>query len=263
MIDILKPIIDDICSVGELVYQKYRSDVSIQIKDDQTPVTNVDQLVHDEMSKSLNHFFPDVPIISEEGNIPSFKKRKNMESFWLLDPLDGTVDFINETDEFVISLGYISNSKPTMGVIHHPVSGTTWVAINKCGVFIQNHGGEIKPLQAKSDNEKYTILVSSHRNDNDLSKIIARQRERELNRPVEIQPLGSALKFGYLVDGRGDEYIRFTPMKEWDFAAGHCIANEAGFEIQTLDQTSLIEYGTEDMLIPPMSIRKRLNKPAA
>ncbi|MEK9727048.1 MAG: 3'(2'),5'-bisphosphate nucleotidase CysQ [Candidatus Margulisiibacteriota bacterium] len=256
MIDILQPIIEDIARVGDLVYQKYRSDVTIQTKADNTPVTNVDQLIHDELGKSLNHFFPDVPLISEEGVIPNYKKRQSMDNFWLLDPLDGTLDFIKETDEFVISLGYISNKMPTMGVIHHPVSGTTWVAIKKCGVFIQSHGGQIQPIEPKKSPETYTILVSSHRNDDDLTKIIVRQREKELNKPVVVRPVGSALKFGYLVDGRGDEYLRFTNMKEWDFAAGHCIAKEAGFNIFPLDPNEKVEYATKDMLIPPISIRK-------
>lgn len=258
MIDVISPIIDDVIKVGEIAYEKYRSDVKITIKDDQTPVTNVDQLIHDELIQSLQTYFPDVPVISEEGQIPSFKDRQSMAAYWSLDPLDGTVDFIKETDQFVISLGYINNGQPTMGIIHHPVSGTTWVAVAKCGVFVQQHGGQIIPLAAlpKTQREDYIILVSSHRNDDDLSAIIARQREKELGRSVQIQPVGSALKFGYLVDGRADEYIRFTEMKEWDFAAGHCLVNEAGFLTTALDQVSEITYQTKDMLIPPFSIRR-------
>ncbi len=259
MIDIVRPIITEISRIGDLAYEKYRSDLSISMKDDNTPVTNVDKIIHEEMLNVLTHFFPDVPVISEEGAIPEFQKRQNMDKFWLLDPLDGTLEFINETDEFVISLGYISQKEPTMGILHHPVSGTTWIAIKECGVFIQHHGGEIKPLDLNRnlDQDTYTILVSSRRNDEDLTTVIARQREKEYNQTVTIKPIGSALKFGYLVDGRGDEYLRFTPMKEWDFAAGHCIAKEAGFEITPLDQTSSVQYATEDMLIPPLSIRRK------
>ena len=107
MIDVISPIIDDVIKVGEIAYEKYRSDVKITIKDDQTPVTNVDQLIHDELIQSLDTYFPDVPVISEEGDIPSFTDRQSMAAYWALDPLDGTVDFIKETDQFVISLGYI------------------------------------------------------------------------------------------------------------------------------------------------------------
>jgi 3'(2'), 5'-bisphosphate nucleotidase len=259
MIDVLMPIIEDVCRVGDLAYEKYRSDITVNIKKDNTPVTNVDQLIHDELSKSLTHFFPDVPIISEEGAIPSHKKRLGMDNFWLFDPLDGTTELINETDEFVISLGYVSNKIPTMGILHHPVSGTTWIAIKKCGVFIKHHGGHVEPLRPEMNREEYVILVSAHRNDDDLSRVIARQRERELNRPVRIQPLGSALKCAYLADGRADEYLRFTPMKEWDFAAGHCIVSEAGFNVSPIDPQETIEYATQSMIIPPMSIRKLNN----
>ncbi|MGC6367107.1 MAG: 3'(2'),5'-bisphosphate nucleotidase CysQ family protein [Candidatus Marinamargulisbacteria bacterium] len=258
MIDILSPIIDDVIKVGELAYEKYRSDVKITIKDDQTPVTNVDQMIHEELLKSLNQYFPDIPVISEEGEIPSVQERQAMVDYWALDPLDGTVDFIKETDQFVISLGYISKGNPTMGIIHHPVSGTTWMAVSKCGVFIQQHGGQLVPLAAlpKIERDDHVILVSAHRNDHDLTNIIARQREKELNRSVRIVPLGSALKFGYLVEGRADEYVRFTNTKEWDVAAGHCLVNEAGFEMVALDLTSPIEYQTEDMIIPPFTIRR-------
>jgi len=256
MIDILSPLIDDICNVGDMAYEKYRSDVKVTYKSDNTPVTNVDHLVHTEILKSLNHFFPDIPVISEEGSIPSFNKRKNMDQFWLLDPLDGTVDFINETDEFVISLGLISKKKPNVGIIHHPVSGKTWIAISKCGVFVKDHGGNIQPVKEAINRDAYIILVSAHRNDDDLSAIIARQRQRELNRPVVVRPMGSALKLAYLAEGSADEYLRFTPMKEWDFAAGHCLIKEAGFKVFPLDNESSINYGSKDLMIPAISIRK-------
>ena len=256
MIDILLPLLADVAKVGDRVYEKYRSDVTVTLKDDQTPVTNVDHMVHQELTQSLTHFFPEIPIISEEGPLPGHEARKKMSAYWSLDPLDGTLDFIEETDHFVISLGYISEHQPTMGILHHPVSGKTWVAVKNRGVFVQHHGGEIIPIQPALKKEPYIILVSAHRNDDDLCNIIVRQRERELNRPVEVTPIGSALKFGYLVDGIGDEYLRFTPMKEWDVAAGHCLVSEAGFNIQPLDPRDRIVYGTESMLIPPISIRK-------
>ena len=256
MIDILLPLLADVAKVGDMAYEKYRSDVRVSLKEDQTPVTNVDQIIHDELSASLNHFFPDIPIISEEGHIPSYEERQAMDVYWSLDPLDGTVDFIEETDEFVISLGYISHSQPTMGILHHPVSGKSWVAINNRGVFVQHHGGEIVPIQPPLKKEAHVILVSAHRNDEDLCNIIVRQREREINGPVQVKPVGSALKFGYLVEGIGDEYVRFTPMKEWDFAAGHCLVQEAGFDISPINPDDMIGYGTKEMIIPPVSIRK-------
>jgi len=89
-----------------------------------------------------------------------------------------------------------------------------------------------------------------------LSAIIARQRQRELNRPVVVRPMGSALKLAYLAEGSADEYLRFTPMKEWDFAAGHCLIKEAGFKVFPLDNESSINYGSKDLMIPAISIRK-------
>ena len=112
---------------------------------------------------------------------------------------------IEETDHFVISLGYVSNKVPTMGILHHPVTGKSWVAINNRGVFVQHHGGEIVPIQPPIKREEYVILVSAHRNDTDLCNIVVRQRERELNRPVQVRPVGSALKLAYLTEGIGDE----------------------------------------------------------
>lgn len=258
MVDILMPVLADVAKAGDLAYEKYRSDVKISLKEDQTPVTNVDQLIHEALCQSLAHFFPDVPVISEEGHIPSFKDRQKMDAYWALDPLDGTVDFIEETDHFVISLGYVSNHQPTMGILHHPVSGKSWVAIKNRGVFVQHHGGEIVPIQPPLPREEYVLLVSAHRNDEDLCKVVVRQREREFNKPVKVQPIGSALKLGYLAEGLGDEYIRFTPMKEWDFAAGHCLVNEAGFHATPLNPSDSIQYGTEDLCIPPISIRKTM-----
>ena len=256
MIDIIQPLIQDIEAIGDKVYEKYRTDVKITTKDDESPVTNVDIMVHQEMSESLATYFPDIPIISEEGHIPDEEKRKALDSFFLLDPLDGTLDFINETDEFVISLGLIQNLQPVMGILHHPVSGKTWVGIKDRGVFQKTSGTDLIPIQPYKNRDYYVILVSAYRNDDDLCSIIVRQREKELGKEVRIKPVGSALKFGYLADGIGDEYLRFTPMKEWDFSAGHCIAIELGAQILPLDPNQSIEYGSRDMLIPPISIRK-------
>lgn len=256
MIDILTPILSEITRVGEMAYEKYRTDVQVTLKPDQTPVTNVDHMIHEELSNVLQDTFPDIPIISEEGQIPTYEERKNMPNYWALDPLDGTLDFINETDEFVISLGYINNFSPSMGILHHPVSGKSWVAVQNRGVFIQHHGGEIQPLVTKPSSQDYVILVSAYRNDEDLCNIIVRQRERELNQSVKLKSVGSALKFGYLAEGIANEYLRFNTMKEWDFAAGHCIVNEAGFEVSTIDPKEKVEYGTKDMAIPAISIRK-------
>ena len=254
MIDILSPLLSDIAKIGDMVYQKYRSDVQVSIKEDQTPVTNVDHMVHEQLMASLSHFFPDVPVISEEGDMPSVKARQAMSNYWLVDPLDGTLDFIQETDHFVISLGYISDHRPTMGFLHHPVSGKTWVAIKNRGVFTQYHGDDLQPMnhqlnaqQPKTPKENYIVLVSAHRNDEDLCNIVVRQREQQLNMPIVVKPVGSALKYGYLADGLGDEILRFTPMKGWDFAAGHCLVQEAG--LMLFQWTQMKKLTTQMMTI--------------
>ena len=256
MIDIIQPLLNEIEKIGDIVYEKYRTDVRITKKVDNTPVTNVDLLVHEEMIKSLDTYFPGIHVISEEGKIPSEIIRKKMDSFFLLDPLDGTIDFINETDEFVISLGMIQQQQPVMGILHHPVSGKTWIGIKNRGVFQKTPGNDIIPINPIIKRDYYVILVSSHRNDDDLCNVIRRQREKELGKEVRIKPVGSALKFGYLADGIGDEYLRFTNMKEWDFSAGHCISIELGAQINVLDPNESIKYATKDILIPPVSIRR-------
>ena len=142
-----------------------------------------------------------------------------------------------------------------MGILHHPVSGKTWLAIKDRGVFVKNPGGDMLPIQRVNHRDYYVILVSAHRNDEDLCKIVVRQRKKELGKEVRLKPVGSALKFGYLADGIGDEYLRFTPMKEWDFSAGHCIALELGMSIAPLNPEDVITYRSESMIIPPLSIR--------
>ena len=256
MIDILMPLLADIAKVGDQAYEKYRTDVQIHKKDDKSPVTNVDRLIHAELSQSLAHFFADIPVVSEEGDIPSVAERQAMDAYWLLDPLDGTQAFIDETDQFVISLGYITKQQPTMGILHHPVSGKTWIGIQNRGVFVQHHGGEICPIQPPVPRDDYIILVSAHYNDQDLANVVARQRSKEQSKPVVLKPVSSALKFGYLAEGLADEYLRFTQMMEWDFAAGHCIALESGFNVLPLDPNESVVYGSASMKVPPMSVRK-------
>ncbi len=256
MIDVLMPLLSDIAAVGNTMYEYYRGNVQVSVKSDKTLVTNVDHMAHESLCQSLNYFFPDVPIISEEGAIPAHEERKKLANYWLLDPLDGTVDFINETDEFVISLAYMSQHQPTMGMLHHPVSGKTWVGIKNAGVFVYQEGHPIQPIAPPPKNDNHVILVSSHRNDEALCNVIVRQRERELGCSVQVKPLGSALKFAYLAEGIGDEYVRFTPTNDWDVAAGHLLVSEAGFQVMALNPSERIEYGSATMKIPPISIRR-------
>ena len=149
MIDILNLLLSDIFKAGEMIYDKYRKDVKISRNDDGTFVTNVNRIVHDELSQSLNKLFLGVPIISKEGDMPDFNDRKDLSHYWLLDPLDGTQSFVEESDQFVISLGLIQDNNPIMGVLHHPVSGRSWVSVNNRGVFIQEHGGDILSSSTK------------------------------------------------------------------------------------------------------------------
>jgi 3'(2'), 5'-bisphosphate nucleotidase len=259
LIDILQPLITEIESIGEMVYRAYRSNYAVSIKDDHSPVTEIDTQVHHSIVKLLADYFPSVPVISEEAPLPSFNVRKAMGSVWMVDPLDGTVDFIKQTDQFVISLGYLENYWPVMGILHHPVTSKTWVGIKNRGLFVKSSADRsIRSFVPLCDSRPYTILVSPHRNNNEWSRSIQEQRENELNRPVQVKSVGSALKYAYLAEGLADEVLRCVPMMAWDFAGGHAILNESKFDIVPLNPTDTINYCTQSLMLPPVTVRRRI-----
>lgn len=215
---------------GKIVLQYYQNtDLNIELKSDESPVTRADRESSEFIVSQLQVFSTDIPIISEEDEIPDWKERSNWSSFWLVDPLDGTKDFIRGGKDFCINIALIQEGVPVLGVIHDPLGDCSYLAEKSFGSW------------KKVTNNYEKIFSSERKLDQPLRLLVSRSHElkipEELSSRIQIEKTirrGSALKFCTLSEGEADLYLRFGPCMEWDVAAGDCLFRNSalkGFRI--------------------------------
>lgn len=220
---------------GEKILEIYVGDnFEVKIKDDNSPLTIADLASHNIIIDNLLKI-SDYPILSEE-NIIDYEIRKNWNKFWLVDPLDGTKDFIAKNDQFTINIALIENGKPILGVLYAPALNLMYYAKLNKGAY---KNGEKIYNKSKRDN-----LIASDSMFHSSEKTI---EFLENNFITKIQKYGSALKFGKLAEGEIDIYPRFNGTKEWDTAAGQIIMNEAGCKIIDLTTHAELIYNKPDI----------------
>ncbi|PCJ67858.1 MAG: 3'(2'),5'-bisphosphate nucleotidase [Bacteroidetes bacterium] len=235
---------------GKVILDIYNTaDFGIESKADNSPLTLADKAAHDVIVEGLKPF--GFPILSEEGETISYSERKNWTKFWMVDPLDGTKEFIKKNGEFTVNIALIEDGKPTFGVIYVPVKDQLYIGgVSEAAVKITSDGSfKLKPSDAYgyteiSSKEKVRVVASrSHLNDETKDLL------NSLSNP-SIVSMGSSLKFMVIADGDADLYPRYAPTMEWDTAAAHGILNSLGYKV--LQQGSLEEltYNKENLLNP-------------
>ena len=220
---------------------------NIRIKEDNSPVTLAD-LASDEIIKSgLTEITPGIPVFSEETKEIDFDQRSQWNPLWILDPLDGTKEFISKNNEFCISLALVFDQKPVAGFIHAPVSSETWIAIKGEGAHKIVEGKKIT-LPAFTPSWAYRITISrSHYNESEAAWIEKLKEQHEA--VVAVQ--GSAIKFCRIAEGISDIYPKFGLIHEWDVAAGHLIIEESGGNVIETSTFSPPIYNKKSYFQPP------------
>ncbi|NPA67859.1 MAG: 3'(2'),5'-bisphosphate nucleotidase CysQ [Chlorobi bacterium] len=250
---------------GEEIMKVYGSDdFGTSIKADNSPLTQADKNAHAVISEILNT--TNLPVLSEEGkNIP-YEERKDWDLFWLVDPLDGTKEFIKRNGDFTVNIALIENRKPVAGVIYVPVTGTLYFAANEIGAYKTEYsswtGLEIEnfdfweDISEKLPNSKTEVftLVGSRSHMNDETKAYFDKIKKEKGK-TEIISRGSSLKLCMIAEGKADMYPRFGPTMEWDTAAGHAIVNASGGSITQPDGSPLL-YNKENLLNPYFIVKR-------
>lgn len=216
----------------------YNSDFDIEYKDDQSPVTIADKISEEIIMEEISKIEPGVDIISEEM-YSSEKTSASTDFFFLIDPLDGTREFIRKNDEFTINIALINRDKPILGVINVPVSNHTYFSANARNSFKVDSHSNIKEIYTNKNTEIKTILYSRGNPSVKIKKIMQKLRIEN------IIHCGSALKFCLLSEGFADVYIRHDPCYEWDTAAGHAILQGAGGYLYDLEFNNL-KYNKND-----------------
>ncbi len=237
-------------TAGEKILPIYQAaSFSITMKNDRSPLTEADLASHHFIYENLQREYPHIPIISEESHTQfTFTERKKFSYFFLVDPLDGTKEFIKKNGEFTVNIALIHKNRAVAGVIHAPVLGISYYAEEGKGAFkyFQNHPIALQKTVAK--NNKISALVS--RSHIDENTEIFLQSLRNEGKEIEKISIGSALKFGLVAEGKADIYPRFSPSMEWDTAAGHILIQEVGKTLFVADTKLPLLYNKKSLLNP-------------
>ncbi len=206
---------------GNAIMQVYNQDFQVEYKQDSSPLTLADKKANDIIEDSLSQLSVNFPILSEEGKEIPYKDRKHWEYFWLVDPLDGTKEFIKKNGEFTVNIALIHKNTPVLSVVYAPALDVCYWAKQDEGAF---KDGKKLPLKAESQRNTYKIVASrSHMSDETQAFIDAIDTQKE----KEIISIGSSLKICLVAEGEADIYPRLGPTMEWDTGAAHAIINEA------------------------------------
>ena len=230
---------------GRTIMAFYRDGTPVETKADRSPVTEADRAADRIVVAGLSAADPQIPVISEESTADDGLAAPPGGRFWLVDPLDGTREFIARTGEFTVNIALIEDGRPVLGVLHAPVQRETYVA-DGLGQAVRIVGnGSPQPICARAAPDEGPAVVASrlHR-DAETDAYIARLR------PARTESAGSALKFGLLARGEADVYPRFGRTMEWDTAAGHAILTAAGGHVRDLNGREL-RYGKAGFVNPP------------
>ncbi|WP_423823162.1 3'(2'),5'-bisphosphate nucleotidase CysQ [Salinisphaera sp. SPP-AMP-43] len=225
--EITRELLDSVCRIavdaGARTLPIYQGDFDVETKDDDSPLTQADLAAHHAIAAALTELSPDTPQLSEEGSEIPYDTRSEWREYWLIDPLDGTREFINKNDQFTINIALIQDGRPVLGAVYAPALDTLWFGAAELGAWRREGEGEIEPITVSAaQTDKPRILVSrSHRSDA-IEQLLARMPDFH---PVS---MGSSLKFCVIAEGQADYYPRLGPTSEWDTAAGHAVLKAAG-----------------------------------
>ena len=216
---------------GEAILQVYSEAFEVIEKDDASPLTQADLASHRIIRDALARLTPAIPLLSEESADIPFETRRGWSEYWLVDPLDGTKEFVNRNGEFTVNIALIRGDAPVLGVVHVPVSGVTYSGVVGSGATRSEAGGAERPVAVRAPCADPVVVVGSRSHANPaLEGHLAR-----LGRDYELVSMGSSLKFCLVAEGRADFYPRLGPTSEWDTAAAHAVVLAAGGRIVTLD----------------------------
>ncbi|MGD9970974.1 MAG: 3'(2'),5'-bisphosphate nucleotidase CysQ [Sulfuricurvum sp.] len=236
---------------GEAMMEIYAKDFSVEYKDDKSPLTEADKKANEIIVEGLNALSVQLPILSEEGKMIPYEERKGWNYFWMVDPLDGTKEFIKKNDEFTVNIALIHQNTPILGVVYAPALNEMYAAKQGEGAY---KNGESLPLQVNETPQQLLRVVASksHLSAETQEYIdgLAKTTER-----IECVSKGSSLKLCMVAEGSADVYPRLAPTMEWDTAAADAIVREAQKMSYEHQQETPLQYNKENLLNPWFIVR--------
>jgi len=236
---------------GDSIMQIYQKDFEVEFKGDQSPLTEADKAAHMIIEAGLKDLdainSTSIPLLSEEGKNTPYEDRKDWEYFWMVDPVDGTKEFIKKNGEFTVNIALIHQGEAVLGVVYAPALAEMYWAKKGEGAF---KDGRRLPLKTSAQRETYKIVASRSHMSDETKKLI---EGIETNKEKELVSIGSSLKICLVAEGEADVYPRIAPTMEWDTAAAHAVILEAGLNIKTYGDGELskqLTYNKENLLNP-------------
>jgi len=223
---LIEPAIDIAHDAGELILEVYQSEIDVEIKGDGSPLTLADQRSHNLICNRLMELTPDIPVLSEESDEITFEERAQWKAYWLVDPLDGTKEFVKKSGEFTVNIALMIENIPALGVVYTPAKSWTHWAVHGSGAWKQE--GQNSAIKISTNNYsggKATIVASKSHGQEKLEQFLENFDKQEGE--YELANMGSALKICLVAEGAGDIYPRLGLTSEWDTAAADIVLKEA------------------------------------
>lgn len=247
--DALNPELREACvalarAAGVAILDIYRQDFDVEAKADDSPLTAADMASHHLIVDGLRALAPGIPVLSEEDAGIPWDERRRWPRHWLVDPLDGTREFVKKNGEFTVNIALIAGGVPVLGVVYAPVFDYLMHAERGVGAFLRDGEGDIALSTRRPATAPLRVAASRSHLDARTAALLERMGE------IERLGLGSSLKFCRIAESRADVYPRFGPTSEWDTAAAQCVLEAAGGAVLGLDGAPL-RYNTKDSLLNP------------
>ncbi len=237
-------------SAGEATLEVYNQEFEVEAKPDNSPLTEADLASHKLIFEKLTELTPELPILSEESATIAWSKRREWQTYWLVDPLDGTKEFVKRNGEFTVNIALIHQNQPILGVVYAPVLDLLYFGSIEIGAYKQDADNEVVPIKVAGSVEKRPIRVMGSRShQTEEFKDYLKQFDS-----IELVSMGSSLKLCYVAEGKADIYPRLGLTSEWDTAAAHAIVKFAGGDCLNFETNKELTYNTKDSLLNPYFI---------
>lgn len=229
------------------IYQQ--TEIGIEVKSDDSPLTEADLAAHQIIVAGLKNITPDIPVLSEESQQISYAERGQWDEYWLVDPLDGTKEFIDKNGEFTVNIAFISHGVPVFGVVYVPVSNVLYLGYQgETSFAYKEKDGRRNEIRVKPVQETLTV-VASRRHSSPVQKQLMQVLERRFEH-LQTKNMGSSLKLCLVAEGLADLYPRLAPTSEWDTAAAQAVVEAAGGKV--VDSSfNLLRYNTKENILNP------------
>ena len=242
---LIAPVTDIAVRAGAKILEIYETDFEVETKDDESPLTTADKASHNEIVGALAELTPDIPILSEEASDITWEERSKWPEYWLIDPLDGTKEFIKKNGEFTVNIALIQGHQAVLGVVHVPVKNRSFYGYQGGGAFERTPEGETRSIRVTAPAASPVRVVGSRSHRGELVDAYLEKLGEH-----EMVSMGSSLKLCLVATGEADVYPRLALTSEWDTAAAQAVVESAGGSVIQTSGEPLMYNAKEDILNP-------------